>query len=63
MSVVVFAVVPVAFARFVALIAYEANANLRNSTFVGIVRVDGIGGTLIIAGEVLAIHIKRVHSV
>jgi phosphonate transport system permease protein len=49
MSVVSFAVVPQVFARFVGFIAYETDANLRNSTMVGIVGAGGIGGTLFAA--------------
>jgi phosphonate transport system permease protein len=49
MSVVTFAVVPQVFARFVGFIAYETDANLRNSTMVGIVGAGGIGGTLFAA--------------
>jgi phosphonate transport system permease protein len=49
MSVVMFAVVPQVFARFVGFIAYETDANLRNSTMVGIVGAGGIGGTLFAA--------------
>ncbi len=46
MSVVIFAVVPQVFGRFVGFVAYETDANLRNSTMVGIVGAGGIGGTL-----------------
>ena len=49
MSIVTFAVVPQVFARFVGFIAYETDANLRNSTMVGIVGAGGIGGTLFAA--------------
>jgi phosphonate transport system permease protein len=49
MSVVTFAVVPQVFSRFVGFIAYETDANLRNSTMVGIVGAGGIGGTLFAA--------------
>ncbi len=49
MSVVSFAVVPQVFSRFVGFIAYETDANLRNSTMVGIVGAGGIGGTLFAA--------------
>ncbi|MFN0300814.1 MAG: phosphonate ABC transporter, permease protein PhnE [Burkholderiales bacterium] len=49
MSIVLFAVVPQVFARFVGFIAYETDANLRNSTMVGIVGAGGIGGTLFAA--------------
>jgi phosphonate transport system permease protein len=49
MSVVTFAVVPQVFSRFDGFIAYETDANLRNSTMVGIVGAGGIGGTLFAA--------------
>ena len=49
MSVVMFSVAPQVFARFVGFIAYECDANLRNSTMVGIVGAGGIGGTLFAA--------------
>jgi phosphonate transport system permease protein len=37
------------FGRFVGFVAYETDANLRNSTMVGIVGAGGIGGTLFAA--------------
>ncbi|MBV9190656.1 MAG: phosphonate ABC transporter, permease protein PhnE [Betaproteobacteria bacterium] len=46
MSVVTYAVVPQVFSRFVGFVSYETDANLRNSTMVGIVGAGGIGGTL-----------------
>jgi len=46
MSVVSYAVVPQVFSRFVGFVSYETDANLRNSTMVGIVGAGGIGGTL-----------------
>ncbi len=46
MSVVMFAVIPQVFSRFVGFVAYETDGNLRNSTMVGIVGAGGIGGTL-----------------
>jgi len=49
LSVVGFAVIPQVFSRFVGFIAYETDANLRNSTMVGIVGAGGIGGTLFAA--------------
>ena len=49
LSVVSFAVIPQVFSRFVGFIAYETDANLRNSTMVGIVGAGGIGGTLFAA--------------
>jgi phosphonate transport system permease protein len=49
LSVVAYAVVPQVFARFVGFVSYETDANLRNSTMVGIVGAGGIGGTLFAA--------------
>ena len=49
MSVVLFSVIPQVFSRFVGFVAYETDANLRNSTMVGIVGAGGIGGTLFAA--------------
>jgi phosphonate transport system permease protein len=49
LSVVSYAVLPQVFARFVGFISYETDANLRNSTMVGIVGAGGIGGTLFAA--------------
>jgi phosphonate transport system permease protein len=49
MSVVTYAVFPQVFSRFVGFVAYETDANLRNSTMVGIVGAGGIGGTLFAA--------------
>jgi phosphonate transport system permease protein len=49
MSVVSHAVVPQVFSRFVGFVSYETDANLRNSTMVGIVGAGGIGGTLFAA--------------
>ena len=49
MSVVVFGVLPQVFARFIGFASYELDANLRNSTMVGIVGAGGIGGTLFAA--------------
>jgi phosphonate transport system permease protein len=46
MGVVAFGVLPQVFARFVGFSSYELDANLRNSTLVGIVGAGGIGGTL-----------------
>jgi len=48
-SVVSYAVVPQVFSRFVGFVSYETDANLRNSTMVGIVGAGGIGGTLFAA--------------
>ena len=49
MSVVTYAVVPQVFSRFIGFVSYETDANLRNSTMVGIVGAGGIGGTLFAA--------------
>ena len=49
LSVVTYAVVPQVFARFIGFASYETDANLRNSTMVGIVGAGGIGGTLFAA--------------
>jgi phosphonate transport system permease protein len=49
MAVVTFSVIPQVFSRFVGFVAYETDANLRNSTMVGIVGAGGIGGTLFAA--------------
>jgi phosphonate transport system permease protein len=48
-SVVSYAVLPQVFSRFVGFVSYETDANLRNSTMVGIVGAGGIGGTLFAA--------------
>jgi phosphonate transport system permease protein len=49
LSVVGYSVVPQVFSRFVGFVSYETDANLRNSTMVGIVGAGGIGGTLFAA--------------
>jgi len=49
MSVVTYAVFPQVFSRFIGFVSYETDANLRNSTMVGIVGAGGIGGTLFAA--------------
>ncbi|NJB67701.1 phosphonate transport system permease protein [Desulfobaculum xiamenense] len=49
MSVLVFGVLPQVFNRFVGFASYQFDANLRNSTMVGIVGAGGIGGTLFAA--------------
>jgi phosphonate transport system permease protein len=49
MSIVSYAIVPQVLPRFVGFIAYETDANVRNSTMVGIVGAGGIGGTLFAA--------------
>jgi phosphonate transport system permease protein len=48
-SLVTYAVVPQVFSRFVGFVSYETDANLRNSTMVGIVGAGGIGGALFAA--------------
>ncbi|NYT83985.1 phosphonate ABC transporter, permease protein PhnE [Pusillimonas harenae] len=45
-NVIIFAVLPQVFARFVGFSTYQMDSNLRNSTMVGIVGAGGIGGTL-----------------
>jgi phosphonate transport system permease protein len=45
-NVIIFAVLPQVFARFVGFSTYQLDSNLRNSTMVGIVGAGGIGGTL-----------------
>lgn len=49
LSVVTYAVLPQVFSRFIGFVSYETDANLRNSTMVGIVGAGGIGGTLFAA--------------
>ena len=49
MNTIVFGVVPQVMFRFIGFSAYETDANLRNSTMVGIVGAGGIGGTLFAA--------------
>ena len=46
MNVIIFAVLPQVFPRFVGFSTYQLDSNLRNSTMVGIVGAGGIGGTL-----------------
>lgn len=46
MSVLIFGVVPQVFSRLVGFCSYQMDANLRNSTMVGIVGAGGIGSTL-----------------
>lgn len=46
MNVIIFAVVPQVFGRFIGFSTYQFDSNLRNSTMVGIVGAGGIGGTL-----------------
>jgi phosphonate transport system permease protein len=49
MNTIVFGVIPQVMFRFIGFAAYETDANLRNSTMVGIVGAGGIGGTLFAA--------------
>ncbi|MEN8199145.1 MAG: phosphonate ABC transporter, permease protein PhnE [Thermodesulfobacteriota bacterium] len=49
MSVIVYGVVPQVLNRFIGFSSYQFDANLRNSTMVGIVGAGGIGGTLFAA--------------
>ena len=49
MNTIVFGVVPQVLFRFIGFAAYETDANLRNSTMVGIVGAGGIGGALFAA--------------
>lgn len=46
MSVLTFAVLPQVLNRFIGFALYQTDANLRNSTMIGIVGAGGIGGTL-----------------
>lgn len=46
MNVIIYAVLPQVFPRFVGFSTYQLDSNLRNSTMVGIVGAGGIGGTL-----------------
>lgn len=48
-SVVIYGVLPQVMARLVGFCTYQLDANLRNSTMVGIVGAGGIGGTLFAA--------------
>jgi phosphonate transport system permease protein len=48
-GVVAFGVLPQVFGRFVGFSTYQVDANLRNSTMVGIVGAGGIGGALFAA--------------
>lgn len=45
-SVILFAVMPQVFTRFIGFASYQLDSNLRNSTMVGIVGAGGLGGTL-----------------
>jgi phosphonate transport system permease protein len=48
-GVIAFGVLPQVFARFIGFATYQVDANLRNSTMVGIVGAGGIGGALFAA--------------
>jgi phosphonate transport system permease protein len=48
-NVILFAVMPQVFGRFLNFSTYQVEVNLRNSTMVGIVGAGGIGGTLFAA--------------
>ncbi|MBC16969.1 Phosphonate ABC transporter, inner membrane subunit [Pseudodesulfovibrio profundus] len=49
MSVLIYAVMPQVLNRFIGFATYQFDANMRNSTMVGIVGAGGIGGTLFAA--------------
>jgi phosphonate transport system permease protein len=49
LNVLIMAVLPQVFARFIGLSAYQFDSNLRNSTMVGIVGGGGIGAALFTA--------------
>jgi phosphonate transport system permease protein len=49
MSIILFAVLPQVQNRFIGFATYQFDANIRNSTMVGIVGAGGIGGTLFAA--------------
>jgi phosphonate transport system permease protein len=44
--VILYAVMPQVFTRFIGFASYQLDSNLRNSTMVGIVGAGGLGGTL-----------------
>jgi phosphonate transport system permease protein len=48
-NLLIFAVLPQVFSRFIGFATYQLDSNLRNSTMVGIVGAGGIGGTLFAA--------------
>ncbi len=45
-SIIIYAVMPQVFTRFIGFASYQLDSNLRNSTMVGIVGAGGLGGTL-----------------
>lgn len=49
MSVLIYAVMPQVLNRFIGFATYQFDANIRNSTMVGIVGAGGIGGTMFAA--------------
>ncbi len=49
LSIIIYAVLPQVLNRFIGFSSYQLDANLRNSTMVGIVGAGGIGGTLFAA--------------
>lgn len=49
LSVIIYGVLPQVLNRFIGFSSYQFDANLRNSTMVGIVGAGGIGGTLFAA--------------
>jgi phosphonate transport system permease protein len=49
MSLIVYSVLPQVLNRFIGFATYQFDANIRNSTMVGIVGAGGIGGTLFAA--------------
>ncbi len=49
MSLILYAVLPQVLNRFIGFATYQFDANMRNSTMVGIVGAGGIGGTLFAA--------------
>jgi len=49
LSLILYAVLPQVLNRFIGFSSYQLDANLRNSTMVGIVGAGGIGGTLFAA--------------
>lgn len=49
LSVIIYGVLPQVLNRFIGFSSYQLDANLRNSTMVGIVGAGGIGGTLFAA--------------
>lgn len=48
-SILLYAVMPQVFSRFLGFSTYQLDSNVRNSTMVGIVGAGGVGGTLLAA--------------